>query len=203
MAQSNVYSLNVVGYVNKVITGAGEYTGVANPLKGQTNTLGALLGSLPVGSQVLKWNPALVDYDSYARVAFGNGWLPASGADVSLSPGEGCLVRTPAASGDVTNTFVGEVLQGSLTNSFPAGYKLVGNMVPDSGAVTNASINLTPPNGSSLLKWNPAIDDFNSFAKVAFGSGWLPAPPSIDVAEGFFVNASSPFDWVRNFTVAP
>jgi hypothetical protein len=76
-------------------------------------------------------------------------------------------------------------------------------MVPDSGAVTNASINLTPPNGSSLLKWNPTIDDFNSFAKVAFGSGWLPSPPTIDVAEGFFINASGAFDWVRDFTVPP
>ncbi len=201
MAQSNVYSLNVVGYVNKTLNGAGAYTGVANPLNTSSNTLGSLLSGIPSGSQVLKWNAGLGDYDSYGRVAFGTGWLPASGATVSLNPGEGCLIKTPGASGPVTNTFVGEVLQGSLSNSFPAGYKLVGNMVPDSGAVNNGVINLVPPNGSQLLKWNAGINDFSSFGKVAFGSGWLPSPPVIDVAEGFFINASAPFVWVRNFTV--
>lgn len=82
------------------------------------------------------------------------------------------------------------------------GYQLVGNMVPDSGVVS--SLELTNvPTGSQLLKWDPtpAVQDFATYTKVAFGSGWLPSPPSINVAEGFFINAASPFNWVRTFVV--
>lgn len=199
LAQSNVYSLNVVGYVNTVIVGDAKYTAVANPLDAEANTLGALLGSLPNGSQVLKYNPALSDYESYGKVAFGTGWT-GGGEAVSLAPGEGVLILTPAGSANVTNTFVGEVMQGSaLTVNLPAGYKMIGNMVPDSGLVSD--LGLVPPNGSQLLKWDIGLQDFVGFGKVAFGSGWTPSVPSIGVAEAFFVNAAEAYDWVRDFNV--
>jgi hypothetical protein len=199
LAQSNVYSLNVVGYVNKTIIGGSKYSAVANPLTTSSNTLGGLLtGTLPTGSQVLKFNTGTADYDIYNRVAFGNGWSPASGATTSMNPGEGVLIFVTAA-GNVTNTFVGEVLQGTLTNPFVTGYQQKGNMVPDSGSVTN--LGFVPPNSSQLLKWNPAVQDFDIFNKVIFGSGWSPSVPNLEVAESFLLLAPSPFNWVRNFTV--
>jgi len=203
MAQSsNVYSLNVVGYVNKTFLGNGKYSMIANPLNTTNNTLAGVL-TVPNGTQVLKFNKAIGDYDIFTKVAFGNGWSPTVGATTSLNPGEGCLIHTPVASVDVTNTFVGEVLQATaapLTNAMTTGYNLIGNMVPDSGPVT--SIQLTNvPNGSQLLKLDTAIQDFAPFTKVAFGSGWSPSVPNIDVGEGFFINANAGFNWVRTFTV--
>jgi hypothetical protein len=197
MAQSNVYSLNVVGYVNKVFTGGGKYSAVANPLNTSSNTLGSLLGTLPPGSLVLKWNAAIADYDTYLKQGFGIGWNPASGVTTSLNPGEGVLIHIDGA--DLTNTFVGEVLQGTLTTSFGTGYTLVGNQVPDSGPVN--TLGLGPNPGDLLLKWNLVTQDFDPFLKTGFGIGWSPSVPSIDVAEGFFINAGSPTNWVRNFTV--
>lgn len=197
MAQSNVYSLNVVGYVNKVLTGGNKYTALANPLNTTNNTLGSLLSSLQSGNIVLKWNAGLADYDSYLKTGFGAFWSPASGATTSFNPGEGILIFNDQ--GNFTNTFVGEVLQGNLTNSFPPGYKLVGNMVPDSGPVN--TLGLVPTTGSLLLKWNQGLQDFDIFLKTGFAPFWSPSVPSIDVAEGFFINADTAFNWVRNFTV--
>src|SRR6185436_13050307 len=114
---------NVFGYVNRAIPGGGKYSMLANPLNTTSNTLGGLLtGSLTYGSKVLVFNPTFVDYDTYTRVAFGNGWSPAAGATVDLSPGKGVLIHAAAAAGDVTNTFVGEVMQGSLSHPIAAGY---------------------------------------------------------------------------------
>ncbi len=201
LAQSNVYSLNVVGYVNKVLTGNSKYTGVANPLNTTNNTLAGLLGGagvgLPSGSQVLKWSPGAADFTTYGKVAFGSGWT-GGGATATLNPGEGALVLTSGAN-DYTNTFVGEVLQGSLTNATLAGYQLIGNKVPDTG--TAPTIGLVPGNGSQLLKWDTALQDWVTYGKVIFGSGWTPAPPVINVAEGFMLNANANYNWVRNFTV--
>ncbi len=201
VAQSNVYSLNVVGYVNKVIVGNSKYTGVANPLNTTNNTLAGLLGGanvgLPTGSQVLKWSPGAADFTTYGKVAFGTGWT-GGGEAASLNPGEGALVFLQAAT-DYTNTFVGEVKQGNLTNAFQTGFQLAGNQVPDSGTVS--SLGLVPPNGSQLLKWDAGLQDWVTYGKLAFG--WTPSEPSLTVGEGFMISASSGFNWVRNFTVAP
>jgi hypothetical protein len=204
MAQSNVYSVNVVGYVNKVLAGNAKYTAVANPLNTTNNTLAGIFGGagvgLPTGSQVLKWSSGAGDFTIYGKVAFGSGWT-GGGATVSINPGEGCLIRTPSGGSNYTNTFVGEVLQGALTNSLATGYQMIGNKVPDSGPVT--TLGFAPPNGSQLLKWDGVAQDWVVYGKVAFGSGWTPSVPSVDVAEGFLVNANAPYNWVRNFTVGP
>jgi hypothetical protein len=199
-AQNNVYSVNVVGYVNVPLVGGAKYTAVANPLNAPTNTLGALFASLPAGTQVLKYNPEIADYEGFTKTAFGSGWSPVNGATTSLAPGEGVLVLTTAATAGFTNTFVGEVLQGDLTNSFGVGYKLVGNVVPDAGLVNTLQLT-NVPTGSQLLKWDVGIQDFNGFTKTAFGAGWSPSVPSVAVGEAFFINANAPFNWVRNFTV--
>jgi hypothetical protein len=199
VAQSNVYSLNVVGYVNKVIAGGSKYTGIANPLNSTNNTLAGLLGGagvgLPTGSQVLKWSPGAADFTTYGKVAFGSGWT-GGGEAATLNPGEGALVLNSAGT-DYTNTFVGEVLQGNLTNSLQTGFQLAGNQVPDTGAVSG--LGLVPPNGSQLLKWDAGAQDWVTYGKLAFG--WTPSEPTLEVGEGFMLNASSGFNWVRNFTV--
>jgi len=150
------------------------------------------LAGLPSGAEVLKWNTGLVDYDINDKV--GASWVPNGNA--TLAPGEGVLVFIGGA--NVTNTFVGEVLQGNLTVSFPAGLQMAGNKVPDSGPIT--SLQLTNvPSGSELLQWNVATQDFDIFDKV--GASWVPSVPNLKVGESFFMSSTSPFSWVRNFTV--
>lgn len=192
MAQ-NVYSLNVVGYVNRTCPGNGGFTLLANPLDSHTNTLnGVLAAALPTGSKVLKWNGTSFDVNQKTAT----GWLPPTAGTKTLNPGEGFFVQTPNPGADLTLTFVGDVLQGSLTNNYTAAYTLSGNLFPDSGTLT--SLGMTPPTGDKIMLWNGA--SYNIFQKTA--TGWLPpAGPSINVADGFFVNAPAPFSWVRNVTV--
>jgi len=205
MAQSNVYSLNVVGYVNKVLASNLQYTAIANPLTTTNNTLAGLFGTLPNGYAVLKYdNVTTLDYVKYTKVAFGTGWSPAAGSTVTLNPGEGCLIQSPAGSSAITWTFVGDVMQATtapLTNGMVTGLQLVGNMVPDAGPVNTLELTNSPLT-SKLLKWDIVAQDWTvQYTRVAFGSGWSPSVPSIDVGESFFMNAASPFNWVRTFVV--
>ena len=194
VAQSNVYSINVVGYVNRDCTGNGAFTLLANPLDSGTNTLnGVLAAALPANSKVLKWNGT--GFTTYQRTA--SGWLPPSAGTVTVNPGEGFFVQTPNPSAAVPITFVGNVLQGSLTNNYPLLFNLSGNLFPDSGTLT--SLGMTPPANDKILLWNGV--GYTTYTKTA--SGWLPpAGPSINVADGFFVNTpAGTFSWVRNVTV--
>jgi hypothetical protein len=200
MAQSNVYSLNVVGYVNSTLTGGSKYTAVANPLTTTNNTIGGLLAGLPAGSTVLKWNPSAIDYDAFLKQGFGIGWdLPAA-LTTTLAPGEAVMILIEGST--ITNTWVGEVVQGNKTNSFPGGLKFVGNIHPLGGPASGLGLTNNVPSGSTLMKWNVGTQDFDPYLKTGFGIGWDQPEPSIAVAEGFFIDASSgAFDWIRNFTV--
>jgi hypothetical protein len=206
LAQSNVYSLNVVGYVNKVLVGGNKYTAIANPLNTTNNTLAGLLGGagsgVPPQTRVLKWNTGIADFDTFTKTAFGSGWTGV-GATTTLNPGEGVLVLTPVASPDLTNTFVGEVLQGSLTNVIVAGYNMYGSKVPQAGSAT--ALELFPVTTSRLLKWDSNLStqgDWVTYTKTGFGAGWTPSVPNLEVAEGFLILAQpAGTNWVRNFTV--
>src|SRR5215472_170391 len=61
MAQSNVYSLNVVGYVNYPFT-AFNYTLINNPLDNTNNDLNTIIPTAPDGSTVALWSTALQDF---------------------------------------------------------------------------------------------------------------------------------------------
>src|SRR5687767_7867980 len=105
-AQS-VYSVNAVGYVNLSLpTG---YSMIANPLNTTNNTIGSLLTDLPNFSNLLKWTGSGFNV---ATFAFGAWDQP----NITLNPGEGAFVNLGSAA---TLTFVGEVMQGSLTNPVP------------------------------------------------------------------------------------
>lgn len=196
----NVYSANVVGYVNTSLAGPSEYTLVANPLDSGNNVFSNLLQSLPVGAQVLKWDPVGATYVGATRVSFGNGWSPTTAATNTFNPGEAVFIKT-TSSGPVTNTFVGNVEQGNLTNSYGVGYTLTGNLVPDSGGATNTSINLAPPTGTQLLFWDPVAQTYVGYTKTSFGAGWTPSVPNLTPANGFFIKLTTPYAWGRSFTV--
>ena len=213
MAQSNVYSLNVVGYINTTLTGTGKYTLIANQLDSGNNVFSNFFQSLPTGTQILKWNNGTASFVPASRIAFGNGWSPAGAATSTLNPGEACFVKTVASSPGATNTFVGNVkglastggtnpvYSGSYTNSLPTGYTLIGATPPVSGAVTTALGLTNVPTGSQILKWDPVAQSYVPFSKIAFGSGWSPSVPTVNVGDGFFIKPSSAFVWTQTFNV--
>jgi hypothetical protein len=189
-AQS-VYSVNAVGYVNLNI-GSG-FTMIANPLNTTNNTIGSLLTALPDFTLLYKWNESTVQFD-IATFAFGS-WL--DHPEYTLNPGEGAFISSDSP---FTVTFVGEVLQGDLTNSIPANFSIRSSKVPQTGTVT--ALGLTGLSDFDLIyKWNPAAlpPQYDVFT-FAFG-GWLGDEPVINVGESFFLSTSAPLNWTRTFSV--
>jgi hypothetical protein len=108
------------------------------------------------------------------------------------------FVKAPPGAAPLTNTFVGNVMTGSFTNSIGAGFSLVGNIIADGGSVTN--LNFFPPTGTQVQKWKEdGVGGFTIYTKTSFGIGWSASVPSIDVGQGFFISAGTPFNWVRTF----
>lgn len=194
-AQSNVYSLNIVGYVNTVMKGNGAYTLVANPLDdGNGNQLTNLVNALPNKSQVLTWSGS-----GYVGASKGGGvW----GTNLTLAPGTGFFVKNGiSGSPDVTNTFVGNVvlLPGGSTNiAVPAGYSLVGTLAPVGGDLTtdaNINIGSTLPNKSQILKWDTTGQSYQGTSK---GGGVWSTNLTVNVGEGFFIKAQTGTNWVQS-----
>jgi len=196
MAQSNVYSVNVVGYINLNLTNGLNM--VANQLDfdgtGTNNTIiGVFSNSLPNGSTVYKFSGGSFNSYNFARGAWG-GNTPG----VSLNPGEACFVSVPSP---VTVTTVGQVLQGSTTNGLSGALTMVSSTFPLSGAIDstgNGGLGYTPVNGDAAYLWDPVGQGYVTF-NFARGS-WGGPSPTVAVGQGLFLN-SVHTTWVNSFTV--
>jgi len=185
-SQAQVYSVNAVGYVNTKLTN--QYTMIANPLNTTNNTIGGLLSTVPDFSNFYKWNGSQFDI---ATFLFGNWDHP----EYTLNPGEGGFIGIDPGSLPHTITWVGDVMQGSLTNVIPLGYSIRASQVPQTGGVD--TLGLTMNDFDNLYKWNGSQYVIYTFL---FGN-WDPSVPVLNVGESVFVNAGSPINWTRTFSV--
>jgi hypothetical protein len=221
MAQSNVYSLNVVGYVNKALTGGFSYNMIANPLNNTAvngNNITNLF-KLPAGhdgDQIIRWDSVNAGFqgDTYVWDEASSQWLK-NGATLGgfvLNVGEGVFYINQNA--NMTNTFVGDVIQGPFTNNLSGGfaYNAVGSSAPLGGNFTNSIGGLNPipvagHDGDQIAFWDipGATLSGNSVVYDEAGSQWVGTPNNnlnIGIAEGFFyINQGANLTWVRNFTV--
>jgi hypothetical protein len=200
MAQSNVYSLNVVGYVNKSLPAG--LTLVATPLNTTNNTVGGLFGGaggvLTEGTQVYLWNGT--GYAIGTRDDLGAaGWSPDGFENQDLSPGKGYFVKNNGATAQSV-TFVGEVLQGNLTNAVGTGYQLLASKVPQAGQVDTV-LGFPVADGDQVYQWKGTAYAIFTADSLNDPAPWGPTVPTIDVAEGFFSRKAAAILGVRNFTV--
>jgi hypothetical protein len=191
-AQSSVYSLNVVGYYNIPVP-AKQLVMIANQLNTTNNSIATLLPSVPPGSQINKYTG---EYKTYTFDDVDLVWYP--DGDATLNPGEGVFFQSPVAT---TLTFVGEVLQGSLTNTLPINtLAMRSSMVPQAGLISTV-LGLPAEPGDQINKYNGKYDTF-TFDDVDLV--WYPNEPSMNVGEAFFYKkgpTSTKSNWVRDFTV--
>lgn len=191
-ASAQVYSVNAVGYVNVTVpAGAGRFALVANQLNASpNNAISNIFAGVPEGTLVYSWGGSSF---TIATFEFGE-W---SNGGVEVGPGSGAFIRNPGATA-VTVTFVGEVPQGTLTTTYPAGFTLLSSKVPQAGAL-QATLGFTPGEGDIVYKWNVA-DQRYDLSTFEFGE-WAPSAPSLAVGEGFFLKANAAGTWTRNFSV--
>ena len=195
----------VVGYVNMRLSPGLNL--IANPLNWPTNNANYLMPYVPDGSLLFRFDPATQRYMDAATYFTGVGWYPLSGNTndpaLILNPGEGFFVHVPQP---WTNTFVGEVLEGSLTNPIPANYSLKASMVPQAGGLQTL-LAFPPVQDDFIWQWNPTSQVFTAQSPYLYdSSAWSPSEPQISVAEGFFVHrdpllATTNNWWIRNFIV--
>ena len=192
VAQSNVYSLNVVGYYN-VSMGANQKVMIGNQLNTTNNTLAGIIPNPVPGSQFFKFNGGFSGYvfDDVDLV-----WTP--DGNVSLAPGEGGFFISPAAT---TLTFVGEVRQGSLTNTLPKTTKVLrASIVPQAGKVST-DLGVPGEAGDQLFTFSGG---YTGYVFDDVDLVWTPSEPTIGVGGAFFYIKSSVATqplWIRNFTV--
>jgi len=198
-AQSNVYSVNVVGYVNVAIP-ANSFLCVANPLDSGTNTLENLFASAPITTtKVWYWNGST--WISTTKRA--TGFLPAYAHN--FNPGEGFFVQNTSAS-PITNTFVGNVKLGTNLVSYPTGFTPIGAVPPVAGTVETAlgfpAYFVSTSVADKVLTFDPVLNSWLTATRRASswsGNYYVPpggaaasGQPIINVAQGFFIQAANP-----------
>jgi len=229
MAQSNVYSLNTVGYVNVTIPSG--YSIVTCPLIcSPDNTLNTLMPNTN-GQYVIPGQAHLFVYSYINGVGYNptveetvgtgvnaSGWAN-GGADVTISPGVAVfLYSTFPAGSNLTATFVGQVPTASnynMTNTLVPGYNLTGSILPFAGDLVSTNSNGT---NFTVAFTTPGLHDFvypyiNGTGFVSYEytpgeGGWttndvLADPTTTNATEGFFyfVNSSATNStWVQNYT---
>ncbi|MDR3434491.1 MAG: hypothetical protein P4L95_21760 [Rouxiella aceris] len=202
-SQAQVYSQNIVGYINvPLVTG---YTALANQLDydgtGTNNTVATVFGTnLVAGTTVLAWEAASASYVS-ANWILSRGalqWANKTNAiSAALNAGQGVFVQSPSTN---NLTLVGTVLQGTNLLSLVTGYNFVSSVAPISGdLVTN--LGYTPSVGDNILLWNNTTQSYKEYSYINSRgtSVWSPSVPQISVGQSFFIQAAAAETWTNSF----
>jgi hypothetical protein len=217
-AQSNVYSLNVVGYVNLTLRpGYNLITAQLNDSSGsrQINTILTNCPTLADGSTFFKWDEVAQGFTSSANFIGtppdGPAWYNAdyTALVTDTAPlGKGFFIKNEGAA--ATLTLVGEVPQGAFNQSVPNNYSFLGDFVPASQEIKT---NGFPIADNSILFTYDAVaqgytSGLNGIGTPPDGPAWYNADFTAEVifapavGQGFVYNTTGgALPWARNFTV--
>jgi len=211
MAQSNVYSLNVVGYVNVNLTSNAptRLTLVANQLDldgtGTNNTIYTFLGTnLPAQTAAFGMNPGVGNFSKSTYNGSGT-WFPIPAAvTAACQPGRGVVVQLPAGSSDQTLTEVGTVLQGTFSQSVVTGLQMGSIDTPQNIGIKAAGYNgVTNASGNDkVFTWNRGSQSYTSH--TFNGATWFPGTAGdviIPVGDSFVFSSVAGKTWTQTFTV--
>jgi hypothetical protein len=202
-SQAQVYSQNVVGYVNQVCS-SNTYYLLCNPLTTGNDVITNVILTPPGGSVALIWNGA--GYTTYTYAGKSHAWLDGSSHtnnNIPLPPGVGFFYY-PAA--NTTNTYSGQVAcntgGGTVTNTISALLTPKGSIIPYGDVVTNsATFNLTVPGATVMQYWNIGSQSFTTLTYAGKSHVWLDSSshtnnPTIPVGQAFFLSGGAT-NWVQ------
>jgi hypothetical protein len=199
VAQSNVYSLNIVGYVNVDL--AQGMNLIANPLKpsnGNYNITNTIVG-LPDTAEnaaIYKWGGAGWSSTVPTWIA-GYGWSDPLVIDL----GESFFINTPVAT---KVTFVGEVATGTINYSAPAGTSFIAPKTPVEANFPGKDVG---HENDAIYTWAGSGWSSASWTYIS-GFGWSSSDPAIDNVDGpkipvgkgiVYQNTGAKIDWTRTF----
>lgn len=184
-----VFSVNAVGFANRTFKPG--VSAAHNPLVAGDNRAAALFDHAPIGTSIHTPGPT-GEFVKAERTA--SGWI---NGDLLLPPGRGFYVGNPEQE-PFTITFVGNVLQGSLTNSLLPGTSLTGSLVPQEGLIST-DLHFPPNIGVLVHVFNGTGPQANEYLFTSLG--WLPHEPSLMVGDTMWVTTERGANWTRSFSV--
>jgi len=194
-SQAQVYSQNIVGYINVPL--AAGFNLIANQLDadgtGTNNNIYTTVGTnFPSGTQVLSWGGSAFVTSKLG----GTGKWSVNNQTVtnSMNPGSGFFINVAAP----TNvTFVGNVITG--TNSYPvvAGFQIVAPSGPVAGTIDTTN-GYKPSKNDTVLVWTGSSYVSHKWSGTLWGGG---GDPQLAVGQSVFLNASSNNVWTQVLNV--
>jgi hypothetical protein len=199
VAQTAVYSVNIVGYINKTLS-----TGlslIANQLNATPDNKVPTLFGTPSGFVTInKFNAATGNYD-------GSFWDPEnafwSDPNMVLNPGQGAFVSNQTGA-PLPLTFVGEVQLNSSV-SVHGGLDIYSSVIPQAGTIDDILFPRPAVGIVTVFQYNNATGQYVPSSYDAENGFWGPTTPNISIGEAFFVDNQSggSLTWARNFPVGP
>jgi len=195
-SMAQVYSVNLVGYINKQVP-KGFYM-VANQLNNGTgNKAVDLIPNPPNNTFVFKFNPSNGGYDT---LNFVDGGWEGDDLNMTLNPGEGAFISSPTAH---TITFVGEVQLTSAVQ-IPTGFSIRSSVIPQSAPID--TMGFPASNNDFVFQFNPANGGYivNNYIDGGWEGDSGGVAPTPAIGESFFVShpvAAGAKTWSRTFTV--
>ena len=196
---------NCVGFANVAMTNG--YNFIANPVSNTSSTNGNSLTNLfssgvPDGTLVYLWD---ISSQAFTAPAIYSTNTSSWSTNFSLPVGRGFVLKTTKA---WTNTFVGDIVTGNLTNFFIGNnnLSLLGALVP----ISTNLVNLFFPkiDGENVYTFKPGSQTYSDAFSYFSGWGWFDPigavntnGPVINVGQSFFVQNPRPdTNWVVNFS---
>jgi hypothetical protein len=192
----NVFSVNIVGYVNLAL--APGLSLIANPMFHTNYTLAFWLPSAPDGAQVYKLTAGgsfeVSTFDAVEGV-----W---SNPNLEVPPGTGFYFNNPSTE-TLRHMFYGEVHQGVLVNPLPEGISTAGSLVPWAGSI-NSHLHVPGEPGDEIrIRVNdgesPPFELSSVYTAISTEeSRWEP-DLTLGVGQGLWINKQRAQDWVQVF----
>jgi hypothetical protein len=207
MAQSNVYSLNVVGYINVPYTNGFQM--VANQLHsdstGTNNTVTGVFGTnLPALSQVYGFS-TVSGYGTATLLVNGtwSGGQPT--VNNSLKAGGGVWLKIPGTTGTSGNvTEVGEVHQGTTAVPIATGFQIA-SLVPPLSTTIKTAMGYPAGNLDRVYQFSNPTGYLPTRTYLSAGAGsWTPTEPTPAVGEAFWIQraaANGATTWNQTYNV--
>ncbi len=198
VSQAQVYSQNIVGYVNIPLVNG--YNMVSVPLDsdgtGTNNTVISVLSTnvLANNSKVLIWTGSSFGTTVTYGIPVHQTVAVWNAPNTPINPGQGFFIYNAGPSTNLT--VVGQALVGTNLNRYitSAGYNSVASVTPLGGYIST-NLQYTATLNDKILTWDPVGQNY-----VTYNYGipvhqtlpvWTPSQPQLNVGQGFFIESTN------------
>lgn len=195
-SMAQVYSVNIVGYINVPIKQGWNL--VANQLNNSGgNTVANLIPTPPAAVSVFTYDAA---GQTYNQSNWDTDFLEWDNPGLLMGPGLGAFIYNKGA--QFTVTLVGEVMTGTQTINLVRGWQLVSPVVPQSGLLQTDLGYVPSATGDSVFTYDAALQTYNQYNFDGDFQEW-DLQPNVQVAQGMFILRTAAGSWTRTFNVGP